>query len=297
MASLLLAFSYFAIVSYAESFSHAMETFLSIAYLMIPLMVGFGVQVGLYSYSKQYSHMMQHGSANVTACGGLSAGTMIACCIHHVTDVIPIIGITAAASILTAFQPLLITVGLLSNIVGILTILGMIQKHNLYDSSGTLARIMRLNIKRVRNYALVLSPIAVGILAGASLIIPGGILPQNIAEQGEVFNLLAKTIEQGGLTITVTPLPFSLGQEVKFEISFDTHAGGLDFNIAQVASLEDDHGNMYAPKSWDGSPAGGHHREGTISFPPLSGRPHSIKLVMNDIYSVDSWLFEWKLAE
>jgi len=291
MASLLLTLVYFVIVSYLESFSHAIATFQSISYLMVPLIAGFGVQVAFSSYIREYSRTMHQSSANVTACGGLSASSMIDCCVHHVSDVIPLLGITAITSALVAFQPLFITIGLLSNVVGILTLLATIQQYRLYDSNGALVGIMNFNVKRMRNYAIVFS-LMIAISFAWTLFNN----QTNIIKSEGTFNLSPKTLEQRGLTVKVTPLSLNVSREVKFMISFDTHVGDLNFNVAQLASLEDDHGKTYASEGWSGASPGGHHREGTLTFPPLSGRPHSIKLVMKEIYGVD-WIFEWNLTE
>lgn len=323
IAGLLLFFAYLVVVGFVESFGHAIRTFLSLSYLMIPLIAGFGLQVGLYSYSRHYSRMMRS-SASVAASGGISAGSMIACCLRHVTDVLPIIGFTAVASMLTAYQQFFISIGLLSNVVGILTILGVIQKHHLYDSSGSLARIMTVDLRKIRNYALILSLIVVAGSASVLLVRQSYVATQNTTlaltntsllqstmvlqsssqpttsqssttRIEKTFSLEAKTLEEKGLTISVTPLAFSFNQEVKFKIAFDTHAGSLDFDVVQVTSLEDNLGNTYKPTAWEGSPPGGHHREGTVTFSPLSARPESIRLIIKDVYGVDSWIFAWKL--
>lgn len=290
-ASLLLMLAYFAVVSYVESFNHAVDTFLSIAYLMVPLMAGFGAQVALFSYSRQYSHKAHQSLGSTTACGGISVGSMIACCAHHVTDFIPILGIAAVASLIASFQPLLIMIGLLSNLAGILTILSIIQRHSLYDSNGTFAPIMRVNFNKARNYGMLVSSIIVVGLAWNLFTSQA-----STTDSGATFNLPAKTLEQEGLTVKVAPSPLNTDQKVEFKISFDTHMGSLNFDVARLASLEDNSGNRYEPASWSGDPPGGHHREGTLSFPPLEGGPQSIKLIMKNIYGVD-WIFEWVLAE
>jgi hypothetical protein len=53
------------------------------------------------------------------ASGGTSATAMVACCIHHVTDVLPILGLSAAASFLTRYQRPFMLVGLIMNLIGI----------------------------------------------------------------------------------------------------------------------------------------------------------------------------------
>jgi hypothetical protein len=53
---------------------------------------------------------------------------MVACCIHHVTDVLPILGLSAAATFLTRYQRPFMLVGLGMNIIGIVVILTVLYR-------------------------------------------------------------------------------------------------------------------------------------------------------------------------
>lgn len=292
LASVALLTVYFSIVSLAQGFGHAVDEFASLAYLMIPLVVGFGVQFSLFSYTRLYARAIHTGSASVTATGGLSTASMVACCAHHVADLAPFIGITAAAVFLTAYQTFFIAVGLLSNLVGITVMLAIIQKHHMYSPEGRLGKIMRVDMPKVRNLVLVAALIAViplGWSASANLQDQGVTAPAN------TLTLPEKVSDAAGLVVTVSPLPISNGTSVQFAIKMDTHSGDLSFDLTKMASLTDSNGVNYSPTGWSGSPPGGHHREGTLSFPPLDGRPGSIRLVLRDLYGVDR-TFEWSLA-
>jgi hypothetical protein len=70
----------------------------------------------------------------MAAAGGISTTSMVACCAHHVTDILPILGVSAAVVFLNQFQDLFLTVGVLSNLIGISLMLRIIQKHSLYES-------------------------------------------------------------------------------------------------------------------------------------------------------------------
>src|SRR3972149_4210242 len=97
---------YFLILSLANSFFHAREQFLEMWYLVLILSIGFGLQVGLYVFikdalrEKQLSNQVKI----IAASGGVSTGAMIACCLHHLADVMPIIGLSAIALFLTQYQ-------------------------------------------------------------------------------------------------------------------------------------------------------------------------------------------------
>jgi len=87
-------------------------------HLMLPLIVGFGVQIGLFSYIK----FLSHSTANkiVAASSATSTVSMVACCAHHLTDVVPILGLSALSVWLTAYQRPLLLIGILSNLTGII---------------------------------------------------------------------------------------------------------------------------------------------------------------------------------
>ena len=60
--------------------------------------------------------------------GGTSVTAMIACCLHHVTDVLPILGLSAAATFLTRYQRPFMLVGLGMNIIGVIVMLVILYR-------------------------------------------------------------------------------------------------------------------------------------------------------------------------
>jgi hypothetical protein len=151
-ASLALLLIYILVLSIANSFSHALIQFLDLWYWMTPLIVGFGFQVGLYTHIRQATQATRvFGTAksSLTAAGGVSTTSMVACCAHHVTDVIPVLGISAAAIFLNQYQTLFLAIGVLSNLVGINLMLKIIQEHNLHSNKNTLMKnLMGLSMKK-----------------------------------------------------------------------------------------------------------------------------------------------------
>ncbi|MDV3277183.1 MAG: hypothetical protein LYZ69_01790 [Nitrososphaerales archaeon] len=281
---------YFAIVTLAQGFGHAVAEFISLSHLMVPLVVGFGIQVSLFSYTRHYAKAIQS-SASVTAGGGVSTASMIACCAHHVTDLVPFAGITAAAIFLTAYQTFFIFIGLLSNMVGITVMLAIIQKHRLYNPQGLLARIMTVDMAKVRNLAIAATMVAVLGLGWATAI--GATAPGSV--QSNVVSLQEKGSDANGLSVTVTPAPLAIGKNTSFDIKMDTHVGDLSFDLTRTAYLQDGNGTKYIPLQWSGSPPGGHHREGILVFPPLTDRPASITLVLGNLYGAER-IFTWNTA-
>jgi len=150
IGSLSLFIIYFSILSIANSFKHAIDQFIQMWYWVSLLVIGFGIQVGLYSFIRNSMKQKLAGAATeVAASGGISTGSMIACCAHHLSDVLPIIGLSAAALFLDRFQTLFIVVGVLSNLIGINMMLKIIQDNKLYvKKNGFLYRILTINMRK-----------------------------------------------------------------------------------------------------------------------------------------------------
>ncbi len=113
--ALLLAL-YLSILAAVQSLDHPLDTLWEFRYYMVPLLLGFGIQVGLYHHIRG---MRTAGAGGVAASGGLSMTSMAACCAHHITDVAPLLGVSAAAVFLAQYQRPLLLVGIGSNLLGI----------------------------------------------------------------------------------------------------------------------------------------------------------------------------------
>lgn len=118
---------YFGIVSLAESPTHALELFLEDRWIVFPIILGFGIQVTLYVILKKRLFIpvadVGPSGALTGAGGGVSATAMVACCAHHVTDVLPLVGLTAAATFLAEYRLAFMLTGLGTTILGILVML------------------------------------------------------------------------------------------------------------------------------------------------------------------------------
>lgn len=118
---------YLGIVSWAESPAHAVELFWQDRLIVIPLLLGFGVQAALYTVLKKrlFLPVASTGpSGALMGTGGASSTlAMVACCAHHVTDVLPILGLTAAAAFLAEYRTAFMLVGLGTTLLGITFVL------------------------------------------------------------------------------------------------------------------------------------------------------------------------------
>ncbi len=127
-----LTLLYFGIVSLAESPQHAMELFWEDRWFVLPIILGFGVQSSLYIILKKqlFIPVAQTGASGAMtgASGGVSTAAMVACCAHHVADVLPILGLTAAAAFLAEYRIAFMVVGLGMTFFGIVVMLTILFK-------------------------------------------------------------------------------------------------------------------------------------------------------------------------
>ena len=131
-ASLSLIGIYLGLISLAQDWEHALEQTAELWYWVLALTIGFGIQAGLFSFIR-YSIRKRRAATtgSVAASGGVSAGSMAACCAHHLSDVLPLLGLSGVAIFLTQYQLFFIIAGVLSNAVGITIMLETIQRHSL----------------------------------------------------------------------------------------------------------------------------------------------------------------------
>ncbi len=143
IAAALLFALYVALVSWANSLQHALTDFGRLWYWMAPLVAGFGLQVGLYVYARGAARSSGHLHASgIMASGGTSTLSMAACCAHHLTDVLPIIGLSGAGLFISTYQELFLLVGVVSIALGTLYLLSMIGRHRLAPSQGSLLSLL-----------------------------------------------------------------------------------------------------------------------------------------------------------
>lgn len=85
---------------------------------LIPLAVG--IQMGLFRYHRNITTGNIGGSEKMGMAGSATSSlTMVACCLHHVSDLLPAVGfIIAASSFLIRYKDAIIIIGLLANMAG-----------------------------------------------------------------------------------------------------------------------------------------------------------------------------------
>ena len=119
---------YLAIISLAQGVEHAFEQLALDAPFVGLIAAGFGTQIGLFVELRAVDRRHRASAAVTVAGTGTSAAAMLACCAHHVVDLLPIVGLSAAAVFLNAYKTPLFLVGIGMNIIGIVVIARQLQR-------------------------------------------------------------------------------------------------------------------------------------------------------------------------
>jgi Cu+-exporting ATPase len=127
-ALVLLLTIYFGVVGLISGMNFALEQFAKFWYFIVPLALGFGIQVGLYTYLKNL--VGQHGASGkvVAVSGTTSTAAMVSCCAHYLANILPILGVTGFLAIVAEYQIELFWVGLIFNAAGILFVSSKVYK-------------------------------------------------------------------------------------------------------------------------------------------------------------------------
>ncbi len=127
VAVLGLLIFYLGTITLAQSWAHARAQLVDDRNFIAAIVLGFGTQVALYTYLRGlHTHTAVSG---VAASTGTSAAAMLACCAHHLADVLPIVGVAGAAVFLNAYKTPLLWLSIVMNLAGVVYLLRKIQRH------------------------------------------------------------------------------------------------------------------------------------------------------------------------
>lgn len=289
---------YFSILTLANSFPHAFSQFSQFRYWILSLAAGFGTQSGLYLFIKEATRerAMKSPVGVVAATGGVSAASMVVCCLHHFVDVLSLIGLAVFALFLSDYQTIFLALGIFSNLIGIIIMLEIMQKNRLSESFTKMAGDFPMaKAKKIAIGASILTLLFLAFFQFNQDEKNASPIPQNdLSELSAGINSFPeKTDSSAGITYTVKLLDFKQNEPVRFEIEIDTHSGSLDFDLVKISVLEDSKGNKYVPSEWQGTGSGGHHRSGNLVFSKVDESAGKLKLTVKD----DSQrVFEWDLT-
>ncbi|MCR4278845.1 MAG: hypothetical protein NUV81_03000 [bacterium] len=100
-----------------QSWSAPFDFALSQWYFVFPLIIGFGVQTALFRLIHQKRH--HAGGKTLITSGGVSTGAMVACCMHNIVLIFPVLGLGGSAIFFSKYQSQIFILSIIIMIFGI----------------------------------------------------------------------------------------------------------------------------------------------------------------------------------
>jgi hypothetical protein len=122
---------YLGVITLVQDWGHALGQLIADGPFVGALTLGFGTLVGLWVYLR--SRHARTPATGVAAGGSTSGVAMLACCAHHLVEVLPIVGLSGAALFLAEVKLPLLWLGLSLNLAGILYLLRQIRRQRRMD--------------------------------------------------------------------------------------------------------------------------------------------------------------------
>lgn len=116
--TLLLAL-YFSVLTLVSGWQFTVSQFSEFWYYVVPLAVGFGLQVSLYAQLRQLVGHAKQSRTVMAASGTTSTAAMVSCCAHYLVNIAPMLGATGLVTLATQYQVEFFWVGLVFNAGGI----------------------------------------------------------------------------------------------------------------------------------------------------------------------------------
>ncbi len=128
IAALILLGVYVIVVSFVSGWDFAQDQFSKFWYYIVTLAIGFGIQVGLYSYLRNSIKGSVSRRVMVTS-GATSTAAMISCCAHYLVNLLPILGAVGVITVISQYQIQLFWIGLAFNFAGIAYMANKVYKY------------------------------------------------------------------------------------------------------------------------------------------------------------------------
>jgi hypothetical protein len=132
-AALGLPALYLGIMTLTSDWFYAQVQFEEYRWWIIALSIGLGVQSSLFAVIKRNLAGGEKKTARsaLAASGGVSTTSMVVCCLHHITDILPVLGFSVLAATLQKYQTLFLFAGVFSNLFGIFIMLRLMARHGI----------------------------------------------------------------------------------------------------------------------------------------------------------------------
>jgi Cu+-exporting ATPase len=113
---------YFGVLTLVSGWEFTLGQFAAFWHFTVALAVGFGVQVGLYTYLRRLTRHDDAAGKVAAVSGGTSTAAMISCCTHYLANALPVLGATGLVALVAQYQVELLWLGLAFNLAGVLYI-------------------------------------------------------------------------------------------------------------------------------------------------------------------------------
>lgn len=118
-AAVLMLAVYFGALTLVSGWAFTVDQFSQFWTFIVPLALGFGIQVGLFTRLRALVSSTRKTGAVVATSGTTSTAAMVSCCAHYLVNIAPIIGATGLVAFAAQFQLELFWLGLLLNVAGV----------------------------------------------------------------------------------------------------------------------------------------------------------------------------------
>lgn len=118
-ASMVLLGLYFSLLTAISGWRFTVGQFSQFWYYVVPLALGFGLQVGLYARLRQLLRGTKDAGTVMAASGTTSTAAMLSCCAHYLVNILPVLGAAGLVSLLAQYQVEFFWVGLAFNVAGV----------------------------------------------------------------------------------------------------------------------------------------------------------------------------------
>lgn len=128
LAACALLALYFGALTALSGWAFTVGEFARYWYFIVPLAIGFGVQVALFSRLRTLARSTHPSGAVLAASGTTSTAAMVSCCAHYLVNVAPVLGATGLVALAAQFQVEFFWVGLAFSAAGIAFVLNRVLK-------------------------------------------------------------------------------------------------------------------------------------------------------------------------
>jgi hypothetical protein len=130
LASAGIAAFYVAVLALSSDWAHLHDQARQDWWLLVPIVAGLGTQVAL-TVELRRRHRAHHLGATTGAGTSASAVGMVACCAHHLADLVPLVGATGLAAFLFDWRVPFMLAGITVNAVAV-----VIAARRLHELNG-----------------------------------------------------------------------------------------------------------------------------------------------------------------